>query len=279
MGRNAFNSTHFPEVASLAADVAMLWRVANVILCLGEDPGDSRLSEAVLSHQLLDHIYVLNVVQEHPLNLEATAASDRLVLACPQLALSSLREGDFQSNFHWLLPLSPDLEDRIEGLPLRLDSNFFTYDSYDSELGVADLREWYKARGGPPMSNTLGRWSEEEGGFLDPVPFVWDRRKNLGGAALKVGTVVTEGKYDPHPMFSIDGASGEALGAIPEMAEALALTLNFTMDRVAMEDGQYGALVEGNWTGLVGQLQQRNIDFDVATFERLQTIISALLIF
>ncbi|XP_046571162.1 glutamate receptor 2-like [Haliotis rubra] len=49
-----------------------------------------------------------------------------------------------------------------------------------------------------------------------------------------------------------------------ELLNVLAKDLNFSVQLVEPADGEWGLLVDGKWTGLIGQLQQRDVDMVVA---------------
>lgn len=49
-----------------------------------------------------------------------------------------------------------------------------------------------------------------------------------------------------------------------DILRVFASNLNFTAQFVATPDGEYGALTNGSWTGIIGELYKRNADFSIS---------------
>ncbi len=101
-----------------------------------------------------------------------------------------------KSNSVWLIPnteeVSPDL---------RLDSNWVTFTAAEDDdlSNNVTLVEWYRLKGGKPMSSNLGTWSELSGLESDGGD-TWERRSNLRGAAL-VNTVLP---WEPFTILPVE---------------------------------------------------------------------------
>ncbi|KAL8608295.1 hypothetical protein ACOMHN_042162 [Nucella lapillus] len=83
----------------------------------------------------------------------------------------------------------------------------------------------------------------------------------LNGQKLSVGTaawepfVVVEHNSDGTAQYS---------GLCIDILRALSLSLNFTYELRVPEDGQFGSAVDGNWTGLIKMLKDREVQLVVA---------------
>ncbi len=188
-------------------------------------------------------------------------AKDGMALIfCPSFhQVANVEVNKLDKHLHWLtsFPGGSDLE----SLPLRLDSNFYTYVVSDNYYFL--LTEWYKAHGGDLMSTHLGSWSPEHG-LRVSVPFKWNRRTDLGGAVLVNG--VLKGFWPPICIVTTTSTGMiETSGLLSDVLDNLMGQLNFTVEHVFTEDGEYGQLSSsGNWTGIIRDLQDGNIDMSMS---------------
>ncbi|KAK2139587.1 hypothetical protein LSH36_1706g00022 [Paralvinella palmiformis] len=98
-------------------------------------------------------------------------------------------------------------------------------------------------------------------------------RRGLSGKHLRINTM------ESSPFVVITGHR-DAMhfgGMAIEMLEELARRLNFTYTLSRVPDGQFGnSKPDGNWTGLIGQLQRKEVDMCVASLsvtEQRKTVI------
>ncbi|XP_046364310.2 glutamate receptor 3-like [Haliotis rufescens] len=76
--------------------------------------------------------------------------------------------------------------------------------------------------------------------------------------------VVSTLMYAPFTMRRQDRGHVIYEGYCFEVLNVLAKDLNFSVQLVEPDDGEWGLLVDGKWTGLIGQLEQRDVDMVVA---------------
>ncbi|XP_067680518.1 glutamate receptor 2-like isoform X1 [Haliotis asinina] len=76
--------------------------------------------------------------------------------------------------------------------------------------------------------------------------------------------VVSTLMYAPFTIRRLERGQAIYEGYCFELLNVLAKDLNFSVQLVEPADGEWGLLVDGKWTGLIGQLQQRDVDMVVA---------------
>ena len=92
---------------------------------------------------------------------------------------------------------------------------------------------------------------------------LWERRCNFEGYVLKAGWT------DEPPFIYTTNISnkGETLSGVNyDLAISLANMCNFTLQFERID--VYGSLQEGNWTGIVKKLHNKELDIGIASFTR-----------
>ena len=86
----------------------------------------------------------------------------------------------------WYSPLPNDTR-VLESLDLRLDGKHYFYYLNSTSLDESIIvEEIYKVKAGPIVRNLYTEWNAVDGfKWLTKEPYIWERRKNLGGITLK----------------------------------------------------------------------------------------------
>ena len=258
------------EFTGLIRDICSCWKVDHVTL-IGADQGvtagsgnssgfdiDSLIAELRLIDSLgLRHVSSFRELMEgvSPMNSELY-----VVIEAGEDGVRSL--SNYSSKFtvgHWLSPTHAVVVDEALGTLLRLDSNFFVLDvgqGTDLEVGI---KEVYSVKSGAPIVQLLGNWSLS-GHLTMGHEDLWTRRRNLRHTNLVFSAL-------PFSYFSMvevgdDNATiVRATGVIPEILAQLQASLNFTLSGIVPPDNKWGGLDEdGNWNGMVGQLEAGEVD-------------------
>ena len=246
----------FPPL--LIGSLARFLQVSKVVFMSAQGPQDPDL----------DYMSLLSVEQGLPVPLLHTfghhggppcrgALPNTLLVDVDGHYHSQAGEECFRSNLYWLLP-----EGAMRGPPpghLRLDSNFFTMSR--SGLGgdtVMTLQEWYRFKAEKLFNNVVGTWSAGSGLEVREAA-TWERRRDLGGAPLRLATMPFK------PMFFRD-AGGDFAGLMVDCVRVLQERSNFTAEWVYPPDFKYGVPDgggNGSWNGIIGMLQRREVDVGV----------------
>ena len=248
----------FPPASFLAALGGFL-RVRHISVCQDEETGSPpHLASDALS--LSDDLFYVSFVQQGGLELSLHEEDSRMII-CPLDRIKSVaRKEHFTPNLFWVVESSNSVED-LSKVPLSLNSNFVTYQ--EDLQGRMVLTEWFKIKGGEPKKAFLGTWSLE-GGLDVPVPFVWNRRSDMGGATLVNGVLL--GDWPPMCIVSKDSEGViKTSGLLSEVLDMIRTELNLTVHNVTPDDDEYGRMMpNGTWTGLVRELQEKRIDTAIA---------------
>ncbi len=175
----------------------------------------------------------------------------------------------FDSSAFWLLWGDGfNLKDIVPHL--RLDSNVFTVSVYDKG-GGCEITEHYSIKNTIWRSSSYAIWNPEKGLQIRAQSSIWERRQNLFGIELAVGTMT----FNP---FVVPASTlGIYSGLIPDIVAGLSEMANFTTKWQMPEDEKYGGpLVNGSWSGLIGMIQKRQADLIAAalsiTSERVEVV-------
>ena len=119
---------------------------------------------------------------------------------------------------------------------LRLDSLVFQYRRRGSSSPSEEiiLSEVYAVKAGPRISRDVAAWSRANGTVYVASTNVWERRKDLRGAAL------TNLHLPYAPLVFYSEPLGRYTGTFNDLALMLADSLNFTLDFREPEDGAWG---------------------------------------
>jgi hypothetical protein len=158
----------------------------------------------------------------------------------------------------------------MQTLTLQLDTNIIFYEPHDNE--EYKLYEQYSIMGGPPITNKIGTWDKSGGLCLSKLN-MWERRSDLQGTRLR-NAVVTW----PHLTDLIYNDLKELVGSKGLFQETLFFlrdALNFTIETVTPDDGQWGSLNKDNqtWSGMVGMLFYKRADLATAGKNGLTTLL------
>ena len=123
---------------------------------------------------------------------------------------------------------------------------------------------------------TIGTWREDKGLAISKTS-MWERRSNLEGMSIKAATV----SFPPMQILHYD-ILGESIissgGLFLEPLNIMAEELNFTINFIIPNDGQWGSLVNySSWTGMIGMLVNKEADIavaDLSTTEARQRVVT-----
>ncbi len=248
----------------LAAVSSFLW-VKLVTICLEEPLTDS----FVLQEALSQDFYTAFVKVENTSSPFPKTGKNEQIFVCP-FSMIPKEHKSFLPESHWLTEF-PGME-LIARLPLRLDSNLITLSGSGDNVS---LTEWFRIKDGETQHVPLGTWSPQTG-LVVPHPVKWQRRGDLRGAEL-IDSVLL-GYWPPICIVRLrQDSSVETRGFLPEALDVLSSRLNFTVQHVLAGDNEYGRMTPaGTWTGIVGQLNEKNADLSTSglsiTHERSQVI-------
>jgi hypothetical protein len=146
-------------------------------------------------------------------------------------------------------------------IKLQLDTNIIFYKPFDN--GECKLYEQYSIMGGPSITNEIGTWNKS-GGLHHPKINMWERRSDLQGIRLQNAVAAW-----PHLTDLIYNNQKELVGSkglFQETLFHLRDALNFTIETVTPDDGQWGFLNKENqtWNGMVGMLVNDGADLATA---------------
>ncbi len=158
-------------------------------------------------------------------------------------------------NFVWLIEDKSKIA--VNSLPLRLDSNFLTF-QFEIKTKSWTIQEHYKVKNGSPQSVTVAKWFSNQSLSITKDN-IWERRSNLGGATLTNVML-------PWTTWNIIRGDHEPLdGLMPGMLSALANSLNFSMQWRRPADGVFGTEDDqGHWNGIIGELANGSADVSSA---------------
>jgi len=111
------------------------------------------------------------------------------------------------------------VQSTLRNLPLRLDSNVFTYSLLEN--GTYEIREWFKAKAGSLLSSRFAQITRN-GDLAEPIRPIWERRQDFGGVTL-INNVLT---WMPYNM--VDDLSNPT-GACVDIVNMMAAHFNFTL--------------------------------------------------
>ncbi len=143
-----------------------------------------------------------------------------------------------------------------EKLPLRLDSNYLTYEA--GANGSWILYENYKVKRGILQRAAVSTWTKKYGVKMRRKE-LWERRSDLGG------TTLTNVMLPFTTWNIIMNDSAPLNGLMPNVLDALAMSLNFSVEWMRPDDGSFGSELEsGTWTGIIGDLVNVSADLSSA---------------
>ncbi len=156
-------------------------------------------------------------------------------------------------------------------ISLRLDTNILQYQRIsNSEYSISE--EYAIKHGVVNLTQTLGKWTPQNGLRLFLSPVRWVRRADLRGVRLQdtimADKITCEIKYDE------DGNIVRTGGLTQDVFNALQARLNFTAEQSIPPDFTWGSLgADGvTWNGQIGLLAKRGADIASSglsqTFER-----------
>ncbi len=238
----------FPPLALVSSLIAFLEVEEANLCCLAEDENMSAVMDMV-TELLKSTLLRVTITAE----ILAVADGVKTLKIVPVWGMPSRTEF-YKADSNWLVY---DFLDStiLDQLPLRLDSNVM---SLSNQQGVFLVQEWYKVLDGQLLSSHFASWSPVKG-LVVPVPFKWQRRKDLRGTQLTNAIVEN---WIPVGMLHGDSETGLSMaGLFPDVLQELQSNLNFTTSLTLVEDLEYGTKREnGTWTGAVGLLQDGAIN-------------------
>ena len=238
----------FPPLALVSSLIAFLEVEEANLCCLAEDENMSAVMDMV-AEPLKSTLLRVTITAE----ILAVAGGVKTLNIVPVWGMPSRRDF-YKADSSWLVY---DFFNNaiLDQLPLRLDSNVM---SLSNQQGVFLVQEWYKVLNGQLLSSHYASWSPAEG-LVVPVPFKWQRRKDLRGTQLSNAIVEN---WIPVGMLHGDSETGLSMaGLFPDVLQELQSNLNFTTSLTLVEDLEYGTKREnGTWTGAVGLLQDGAIN-------------------
>ncbi len=248
----------------LIAALADHFGTSSVVVLFKSGPDDEDLGfVAALPNMARSNIHTCSVIMKEDIIPEMRLNHSVILDHSGVYKALGGRQDLFDFNMYWIVP-----EGFLDPPPaLRLDSNFYSVAKGDD--GRVEIREWYRIRSSPPLSNALGHWSGQAG-LTITASTMWERRKNLHGITLTTATL-------PFAFFVYPTGGGSFGGMVPEVYYLFRSFMNFTVDWVIPEDRFYGVpLGNGSWNGLIGMLARREADIIVAflgvTLERSEVV-------
>jgi hypothetical protein len=149
----------------------------------------------------------------------------------------------------------------MQTFKLQLDTNIIFYKPLDN--GECKLYEQYSIMGGRSITNDIGTW-DESGGLRHSKLNMWERRSDLQGTRLRNAVAAW-----PHLTDLIYNDQNKLVGSkglFQETLFHLRNALNFSIETVTPDDGQWGFLNEENqtWNGMMGMLVDDEADLATA---------------
>ncbi len=145
--------------------------------------------------------------------------------------------------------------DLIANLSLRLGDAVLSYEEKDN---LTTITEWYGLNGKKLYHKELFTKKFNEEKILNKVPYIWERRSDLGRETLAVSLV------EKRPQVIFDHTFGRFDGLFVEVVRLLEERLNFKAGFVQPPDGVWGSqLPNGSWTGMVKQLMDKTVDMSL----------------
>uniref|UniRef100_A0ABD2WTK4 Ionotropic glutamate receptor L-glutamate and glycine-binding domain-containing protein n=1 Tax=Trichogramma kaykai TaxID=54128 RepID=A0ABD2WTK4_9HYME len=157
--------------------------------------------------------------------------------------------------------------------------------TFDTEMLVwceneATINEWYCRANGLVDVHRVANWSLGTGLVQVEQRSLWQRRRSLDGARVRIATVKDTAYDSLTSLATYDGDAARQrqqqqqsaptlLGLFGQTLRELSDTMNFRVELVASETmyGNYDPAT-GGWSGVIGLLAQRRIDLGVAEFGR-----------
>eukprot|EP00095_Tigriopus_kingsejongensis_P012527 maker-scaffold455_size166772-snap-gene-0.36 protein:Tk12527 transcript:maker-scaffold455_size166772-snap-gene-0.36-mRNA-1 annotation:"hypothetical protein L798_01404" len=166
----------------------------------------------------------------------------------------------------WLVQLdgNEEMADLLQDLPLDLDDEFYVFSMTTTDQIV--VYEAYKLQAAmKPRVLYFGTWTVE--GFIVSNSDKWDRRGDLRGLSFRISAASSI------PYTKVDEQSDgqvELSGMYPDIFFSLKSMLNFTFTIILPEEREEWGTKnpDGSWTGVIGQIQRKEIDFSPISFTR-----------
>ena len=154
---------------------------------------------------------------------------------------------------------------------LRLDTNIVIC----REEGPSyNLTEDYAIKGGPKITMDVGAWSEELGLSVSQ-PLLWERRSDLKN--VEITNSIMSWSILNNYRYNDDGEIVLLGGIYQDTLSNLEARLNFSTRTVIPPDKKWGNVhPNGSWTGLIRQLEYKEVDMSSAgltrSFERDEAV-------
>ena len=160
----------------------------------------------------------------------------------------------FGSSCFWLFSASNGNLQRLEELRPRYDSRVYAAQKTESQL---DIYEVYSLAEGWNVTRPLVEtWNGSRA--ITPHEFVWERRRDLTGLTFTAGIF----NYIPYSIVPDKTDLASATGFNMDVLKYLRLKMNFDVVFKHPSQGNFGRADErGNWNGVVGMCQRKEIDF------------------
>ena len=154
----------------------------------------------------------------------------------------------------WVFVHSTNNLKMIQELKPHYQSKVFTI-SYDSNL-LTLWEHYFISKSSDVTTHKVEVWEGENIAYKNN--FIWERRSNLHLLQFKVAII----DYPPHTMMPDKSKPADATGFNVDFLMELQNAFNFTYNLVTPEDGAFGRADEnGNYNGIMGMVQRREIDF------------------
>ncbi|PSN40739.1 hypothetical protein C0J52_16799 [Blattella germanica] len=167
------------------------------------------------------------------------------------------------SNIKWLLFMdSQPLENYFEGIYIPLDSQFIVARHFERTITFTEVYRVGKME--PLRTNNVGEWRSSDKGPRWTTLTFYSRRGDLQGVRVKAA-VISDGAIC-NIMEFVNKKPIKIGGFFGFLWMALESRLNFTSDYFTPEDGGYGSLHADTWSGMIGMLVRKEVDFAIGAY-------------
>ena len=150
---------------------------------------------------------------------------------------------------------------------LKVDNKVVFYESTEGGKHVRLVDKYIPVKD-VVVTHNMGTWTYGNGIKFNEET-TWNLRSNLHGVVLRTAVLKWPPFFDY--MLDMDGRPTKAKGFLMATLHELEAILNFTVSLSLPKDGEWGILTdEGEYTGLVGELVNREIDIAPSGLYRIK---------
>ena len=164
----------------------------------------------------------------------------------------------------WLLNDNELTRRRLSELRPAFDSEVYLLSETGAEFNLSEI--YSLDSDSPVIESGVEKWKGAK--LVREAEHIWLRRANLRGKTFKGGI------FGYVPYVSLDEkALSDSRGFAIDLFKSLASRLNYTFELVVPKKGNFGSLnkTSGEFDGIVGMLQRREIDVGAMTIKKTST--------